>query len=140
MREDQRALTLLERLAALREGIAVGYVPLAAAQTDVRKLTVTESHPLMLPEAAWGKIKVGARTPPVRVREGWLAFIDGVDELEYPSGAALMRYCAGVIIQGAEANAPSISTSEWRIVKSARGRLDLCPENGCAVCPSMVKW
>jgi predicted GH43/DUF377 family glycosyl hydrolase len=94
VREDQRALTLLERLAALREGIAVGYVPLAAAQTDVRKLTVTESHPLMLPEAAWGKIKVGARTPPVRVREGWLAFIDGVDELEHPSGAALMRYCA----------------------------------------------
>jgi hypothetical protein len=93
----------------------------------------------------------------VRVHEGWLAFIDGVDELEHPSGAALMRYCAGVIIQGAErldrvifrspgpssspglparstarrgksfsppqsmpeANAPSISTSEWRIVKSA---------------------
>jgi hypothetical protein len=111
----------------------------------------------MLPEAAWGRIKVGARTPPVRVREGWLAIIDGVDELEHPSGAALMRYCAGVIIQGAErldrvisarrprfvprdcrrgpryrqgtsfsppqsmpeANAPSISTSEWQIVKSA---------------------
>jgi hypothetical protein len=31
---------------------------------------VTESHPLMLPEAAWGRIKVGGRTPPVRVREG----------------------------------------------------------------------
>ena len=86
-----------------------------------------------------------------------LAVIHGVDELEHPSGAALMRYCAGVIIQDAElvdrvifrppdpssgpglsarsvgpsghvvfptviepeANAPSISTSEWRIVKSA---------------------
>jgi hypothetical protein len=66
VREEQRALRLLERLAALREGIAVGYVPLTAAQTDVRKLTVTESHPLMLPEAAWGRIKVGARTPPMR--------------------------------------------------------------------------
>jgi len=87
VREDQRAMTLLERLAALREGIAVGEVPLAAAQTDVRKLTVMESHPVMLPGAAWGRIKVGARTPPVRVREECLAFIDGVEELEPPSGA-----------------------------------------------------
>lgn len=104
VREGQRALTFLERLAPnLREGIAVGYVPLAAAQADVRKLcTVTESHPLALPEAAWGTIKVGAGTPPVRVREGWLAVIHGVDELEHPSGAALLRYCAGVIIQDAE--------------------------------------
>jgi beta-1,2-mannobiose phosphorylase / 1,2-beta-oligomannan phosphorylase len=132
----------------------------------------------MLPEAAWGRIKVGARTPPVRVREGWLAFIDGVDELEHPSGAALMRYCAGVIIQGAErldrvisrspgpassAGLPARSTVPSRHVvfptaidargerafdiyfgmadcEIGRGRLDLCPENGCAMCPSMVKW
>jgi len=93
----------------------------------------------MLPEAAWGRIKVGARTPPVRVREGWLAFIDGVDELEHPSGAALMRYCAGVIIQGAEECAFDIyfGMADCEI---GRGRLDLCPENGCAMCPSMVKW
>jgi len=104
VREGQGALTQLERIAPnLREGIAVGYVPLAAVQADIRNLcTVTESHPLTLPEASWGRIKVGAGTPPVRVREGWLAVIHGVDELEHPSGAALLCYSAGVIIHDAE--------------------------------------
>jgi hypothetical protein len=107
-----------------------------------------------------------------------LAVIYGVDELEHPSGAALMRYCAGVIIQGAErldrvisrspgpASSPGLparSTVPSRHVvfptaidargerafdiyfgmadcEIGRGRLDLCPENGYAMCPRMVKW
>jgi predicted GH43/DUF377 family glycosyl hydrolase len=85
------------------EGIAIGYVSVAAAQVDLHNLcTVTESHILVLPEANWGKIKVGAGTPPIRIREGWLALIHGVDEFEDPSGAVLRRYCAGVIIHDAE--------------------------------------
>jgi predicted GH43/DUF377 family glycosyl hydrolase len=81
----------------------MGYVPLDAVQTSIQNLcTVVESHRLVLPPADWGAIKVGAGAPPVRIREGWLSVIHGVDELEHSSGAALLRYCAGIIIQDAE--------------------------------------
>ena len=82
-----------------REHIAIGYVSLADVQSDLTTLcSVVETHRLELPSAAWGEIKVGAGTPPVRIDEGWLSVIHGVDELEHPSGAALLRYCAGVIV------------------------------------------
>jgi hypothetical protein len=107
-----------------------------------------------------------------------LAVIHGVDGVEHPSGAALMRCCAGVIIQNAErlnrvilrspdpssspglparssvpsghvvfptviepeANAPSISTSEWRIMKSAAIDLSCAQRMARAICASSVKW
>jgi predicted GH43/DUF377 family glycosyl hydrolase len=104
VQEDQAGATELETLLPrLREGISIGYVSLDAAIADIHKLCrVTESHRLVLPPAEWGSIKVGAGSPPVRVREGWLAVIHGVDELEHPSGAALLRYCAGLIVHDAE--------------------------------------
>ncbi len=85
-----------------REGIAIAYVPLEAVQRDITALCIaTESHRLTMPSANWGNIKVGAGTPPVRIDEGWLAVIHGVDELRHPTGSALLRYCAGVIIHDA---------------------------------------
>jgi predicted GH43/DUF377 family glycosyl hydrolase len=54
-----------------------------------------------MPGAAWGSIKVGGGTPPVRIPEGWLSVIHGVDELHHASGKALLRYCAGVIVHDA---------------------------------------
>ncbi|HYL26792.1 MAG TPA: hypothetical protein VEW74_03095 [Candidatus Nitrosotalea sp.] len=62
---------------------------------------MTETHRLPLPPANWGKIKVGAGAPPVRIDEGWLSVIHGVDELAHPDGRSLLRYCAGVIIHDA---------------------------------------
>lgn len=86
-----------------REGIAIAYVPLEAVQCDMSALCVaTESHRLTMPPANWGAIKVGAGAPPVRIDEGWLSVIHGVDELEHPDDASLLRYCAGVIIHDAE--------------------------------------
>lgn len=82
-----------------RESISIAYVPLDAVRADVKNLcTVTETHRLQWPASNWGRIKVGAGTPPVRVREGWLAVMHGVDALEHPSGKALLRYSAGIII------------------------------------------
>ncbi|MGP6157187.1 MAG: glycosidase [Vulcanimicrobiaceae bacterium] len=104
VRKGQRAVTHLEAMPPqLREGIALGYVSLEAAQEDVRSLcTVAETHRLEMPPASWGTIKVGAGTRPVRVREGWLAVIHGVDPLQRPSGRARLRYCAGLIVHDAE--------------------------------------
>lgn len=86
-----------------REAISIGYIPLAKVEAEIQNLcTVTETCRLKLPPAGWAQIKVGAGTPPVRIREGWLAVIHGVDELRQSSGAALLRYSAGVIVHDAE--------------------------------------
>ncbi len=100
----QTALAVIESLpASEREGIAIGYVPLEAVRSELRALcTVTETHRLTMPPANWGSVKVGAGTPPVRVAEGWLSVIHGVDELQHPRGAQLLRYCAGVIVHDAQ--------------------------------------
>lgn len=85
-----------------REGIAIGYIPLDSVKNDINALcTVTETHRLALPPANWGTIKVGAGAPPVRIAEGWLSVIHGVDELTHPQGQSLLRYCAGVIVHDA---------------------------------------
>lgn len=104
VKDATEALAALEALPPKeREGIAIGYVPLDPVRADVRNLRcVTETHRLELPPATWGTIKVGAGTPPVRVAEGWLSVVHGVDRLENPEHAALLRYCAGVIVHDAE--------------------------------------
>jgi len=85
-----------------REGIAIGCVPLEAVRADINALCIaTETHRLPLPPANWGAIKVGGGAPPVRIDEGWLSVIHGVDELAHPDGGSLLRYCAGVIIHDA---------------------------------------
>ncbi len=86
-----------------REGISIAYAPLDAVRADINALCVaTETHRLEMPPANWGTIKVGAGAPPVRIAEGWLSVIHGVDELSHPDGVALLRYCAGVIIHDAQ--------------------------------------
>jgi predicted GH43/DUF377 family glycosyl hydrolase len=103
VQRGEGALSALEALpASMREGVSIGYIPLEAVQADMGALcNVMETHRLAMPPAPWGTIKVGAGTPPVRIAEGWLAVIHGVDELAHPSGAALLRYCAGVIVHDA---------------------------------------
>jgi predicted GH43/DUF377 family glycosyl hydrolase len=77
-------------------------VPLEAVRTDLGALcNATQTHRLTLPPAAWGTIKVGAGAPPVRIDEGWLSVIHGVDELAHPSDSSLLRYVAGIIIHDA---------------------------------------
>ena len=68
LRGGQQAIDELKSLPpGLRESISMGYVPLDAVKASIQNLcTVTETHPLTLPPADWGLIKVGAGAPPVR--------------------------------------------------------------------------
>jgi predicted GH43/DUF377 family glycosyl hydrolase len=102
--DSAAALAAIEALPpSEREGISVGYVPLDAVKADINAIcTVAETRRLTLPPANWGAIKVGAGAPPVRIAEGWLSVIHGVDELPHADGASLLRYCAGIIINDAE--------------------------------------
>ena len=99
-KSNVEALAFIEALTPEeREGIAIGYIPLERVRADLRELcTVAETHRLSVPPANWGTIKVGCGTPPVRIPQGWLAVIHGVDELKHPSRSALLRYCAGAIV------------------------------------------
>ena len=97
------AVTALQALPQSgREGIAIAYVPLAHVQRNIEALcAVSEMHPLVLPPASWGTIKVGAGTPPVRIPEGWLSVIHGVDPVTRAGSAGKMCYSAGVVVHDA---------------------------------------
>ena len=104
VQDGRAALAAIEALPPeRREGIAIGYVSLDAVRCDLRALLcVTETIRLEMPPANWGSIKVGAGTPPVRIAEGWMSVVHGVDELAHPEGATLLRYCAGIIVHDVE--------------------------------------
>jgi len=87
-----------------REGIAIGYVPLDRVLSDVEELcNVEETHRLQRPPSMkWGKVKVGAGTPPVRIREGWMAAMHGVDEARDEKGKTILRYAAGLIVHDSQ--------------------------------------
>jgi predicted GH43/DUF377 family glycosyl hydrolase len=101
--DSREALAQIEALPpSRREGIAIAYVPVDGVRADIKALPkAAESHRLKMPRANWGTIKSGAGAPPVRIAEGWLSVIHGVDELPHPEGRSLLRYSAGVIIHDA---------------------------------------
>jgi beta-1,2-mannobiose phosphorylase / 1,2-beta-oligomannan phosphorylase len=103
VRQGENAFTALQALPRTeREGISIGYIPLAAARADIFALcVVAETHRVTLPPVTWGTIKVGGGTPPVRIEEGWLAVIHGVDPLAGTTGATPLRYCAGIVVHHA---------------------------------------
>lgn len=87
---------------ALRETTYLGYIPFEAAVRDIEQLLyVTESVKILDVGPAWGLLKNGAGTPPVRVPAGWLSFFHGVDALESESGPTLY-YRAGIVVHAAE--------------------------------------
>jgi predicted GH43/DUF377 family glycosyl hydrolase len=86
-----------------REGIHIGYVPVETVRNDIARLCETvETYRLPVPAAPWGRLKLGAGTPPVRIREGWLSIIHGVDLIEQHNQPMFAMYCAGVIIHDLE--------------------------------------
>ena len=81
-----------------RESIRIAYVPLDSVLKDRAAITqVSESVIVMCPDANWGRIKLGAGTPPVRIDEGWLSLYHGVDVIEH-EGKTAMRYSAGIVV------------------------------------------
>jgi beta-1,2-mannobiose phosphorylase / 1,2-beta-oligomannan phosphorylase len=81
-----------------RESVRIAYVPLEPVLRDRSAITqVAESVIVMCPDAAWGRIKLGAGTPPVRIDEGWLSLYHGVDVIDH-GGRAVLRYSAGIVV------------------------------------------
>jgi predicted GH43/DUF377 family glycosyl hydrolase len=102
--DGRAALPLIKRMPfADRESIRIAYVPLAAVENDLANvLDVAESLQVLSPDARWGSIKIGAGTPPVRIKEGWMALFHGVDAIAKRGRKPALRYCAGIVIHDFE--------------------------------------
>ncbi len=62
-----------------RDGIWISFVPLAAAEADLGRLTGWEQHRYVAgPEFGYEEVKIGGGPAPLRVPEGWLIIHHGV--------------------------------------------------------------
>ncbi|MGC1381382.1 MAG: hypothetical protein WA814_10230 [Candidatus Baltobacteraceae bacterium] len=90
-----------------RESIRIAYVPLAGVLRDRKKLcNVAESVQVLSPDASWGSIKIGAGTPPVRMKLGardvWMSIFHGVDSISGRGRKPALRYSGGIVIHDLE--------------------------------------
>ena len=84
-----------------REAMAIAYLPVRDVLRDAQALCNAVESVRVLPVGdAWGRLKNGAGTPPVKTSHGWLSFFHGVDALEGPAGPSLL-YRAGILLQDA---------------------------------------
>jgi len=94
---------LLAMPAAERECTCIAYVPLDAVLADIHNLLLpTESTIVLAPDGAWGRLKTGGGTPPVRIAEGWFSLYHAVDASEVADGRYAMTYSAGIVIHDIE--------------------------------------
>jgi beta-1,2-mannobiose phosphorylase / 1,2-beta-oligomannan phosphorylase len=102
--DGRAAIPMIERMAfADRESIRIAYVPVEAVKADIKNLlNVSESVLVLSPDAAWGSIKVGSGTPPLRIAEGWLSVFHGVDLIDNSGSRPKFRYVAGVVVHDYE--------------------------------------
>jgi predicted GH43/DUF377 family glycosyl hydrolase len=106
--DGRAAIPMIERMPFEdRESIRIGYVPLEPVLKDRKNLCdVAESRQVLSPDANWGSIKIGAGTPPVKVKidgkEMWLSLFHGVDSLNNGARKPSLQYRAGVVLHDLE--------------------------------------
>ena len=82
-----------------RESIWISYC-LAAwkSRAPDRLAQFTSHHRLATPVSPWERLKIGAGTPPILTRHGWLIVYNGVSELPVNGGGHPLCYSAGVMV------------------------------------------
>ena len=85
-----------------REAMCVAYVPVDRVKADIANLCAPlESIRVLDVGTAWGQLKNGAGTPPVRTEIGWLSMFHAVDAIG-ADGARSLLYSAGIVINDLE--------------------------------------
>lgn len=100
-RPEETACDTLPRMVDLdRESIWISYCsPTLEGQDSDRLGRFTSHHRLATPVSPWERLKIGAGTPPVLTRHGWLILYHGVSEVAEPNNAAHhLCYSAGVMV------------------------------------------
>jgi predicted GH43/DUF377 family glycosyl hydrolase len=82
------------------ESIWISYCPMPPDEPEPRHLGLFNSHfRLACPAAPWEYLKIGAGTPPILTRHGWLIVYHGVSEIAAPGKAGhQLCYSAGLMI------------------------------------------
>jgi predicted GH43/DUF377 family glycosyl hydrolase len=82
-----------------RESIWISYCPPVLKGRDPGRLgQFTSHHRLATPVSPWERLKIGAGTPPILTKHGWLIVYHGVSEAEDGSGGHHLCYSAGVMV------------------------------------------
>jgi predicted GH43/DUF377 family glycosyl hydrolase len=82
-----------------RESIWISYCPAALkSQVPDRLARFTSHHRLATPVSPWERLKIGAGTPPILTKHGWLIVYHGVSELPVTGGRHPLCYSAGVMV------------------------------------------
>ena len=86
------------------ESIWISYCPMPPeGMARHRAALLNSHHRLATPVSAWEKLKIGAGTPPMLTKHGWMILYHGVSDLaEASSGACELCYSAGVMILSKE--------------------------------------
>jgi len=86
------------------ESIWISYCPMPSAIPEPRHLGLFNSHHrLAAPVAPWARLKIGAGTPPILTRHGWLIIYHGVSEIEAPGkDGHKLCYSAGLMVLAKE--------------------------------------
>jgi len=86
------------------ESIWISYCPMPSAIPEPRHLGLFNSHHrLAAPIAPWAKLKIGAGTPPILTRHGWLIIYHGVSEIAAPGkDGHKLCYSAGLMVLAKE--------------------------------------
>jgi len=87
-----------------RESIWISYCPMAFASHEPERLgRFTSHHRLATPVSPWERLKIGAGTPPILTRHGWLILYHGVSEIAQPNASEHhLCYSAGVMVLSKE--------------------------------------
>ena len=87
-----------------RESIWISYCPVASGGPEPTHLGLFNSHHrLAAPVSPWERLKIGAGTPPVLTRHGWLTVYHGVSNISAPTGDShALCYSAGVMVLSRE--------------------------------------
>jgi predicted GH43/DUF377 family glycosyl hydrolase len=84
-----------------RESIWISYCPAAFANREPDRLArFTSHHRLATPVSPWERLKIGAGTPPILTRHGWLIVYHGVSEAAHTGSSSEhpLCYSAGVMV------------------------------------------
>ena len=86
------------------ESIWISYCPMAIDGPEPQHLGLFNSHHrLATPVSPWERLKIGAGTPPVLTRHGWLILYHGVSEMaESNEDGRKLCYAAGVMVLSKE--------------------------------------
>ena len=82
-----------------RESIWISYCPADLTSRDADRLgQFTSHHRLATPVSPWERLKIGAGTPPIQTKHGWLIVYHGVSEVPGMGGNHPLCYSAGVMV------------------------------------------